>query len=74
MNEYEIASLGVARTTAWASVFAALATAFAAVGIWIFGIGMNRNHIESMTALTELIRRTAPPSSLPSQGGPGPSR
>ena len=75
-----------------ASLASAAAVAVAALGIWVFGIGMlvqnwhrakaerqraeadqrraeaeKDRHTESMAALTELIRRTAPPSS---QAGP----
>ena len=40
MNEYEIAGLAASRMAAWASVASASAAAFAAVGIWFFGVVM----------------------------------
>ena len=79
MNEYEIARLAVARDGLDVAAGNMLAAIIAAVGIWVFGIGMlvqnwlrakaeqlraeaeQRRHEETMTALTELIRRTSPP-------------
>ena len=74
MNEYEIANLAASQMAARASVASAAAAAVVALGIWVFGVGMlvqnwrraeaeKNRHTESMTALSELIRRTSPPSS-----------
>ena len=49
-----------------------------ALGIWVFGVGMlvqnwrrakagKNRHTESMTALSELIRRTSPPQPSPAE-------
>ena len=44
MGEHEIAPLAASQMMAWAAVVSAAAAAVAAVGIWVFGIGMMRSN------------------------------
>ena len=60
MNEYEIARLAVARDGLDVAAGNMLAAIIAAVGIWVFGIGMLvQNWLRAKTARAEAEQRRA---------------